>query len=326
MSTGRSRRRRHRHRLGRTLLGAIGLGASALPERWALRGGALLGAVAGGVLRLRRRDVDRHLRLAFPERSPGWRRQVARACYRHFGREAVATLRAGAWTVERLRARARLVGFEPFRADAASGGGVLLLTAHLGTWELGGAAIAAHGVPLEVVGKGARDPVFQEQLFRMRERLGMRVIEMGDAPREVLRALRRGRPAALLWDQNAHRGGIFVPFFGRAAATARGPALFAARAGVPVYFAVAIRDAGAESRYTVTFERLPFTPSGNADEDATALAAAYAAALERAVRSAPEQYFWQHRRWKTRPPEEPPSSGQVITPRSERSTGPRHRA
>lgn len=274
-----------------------------LPERAALRCGVALGWLAGVVFRVRRSDVDHHLELAFPDRPPAWRRRVARACYAHLGREAAATFRPGVWSPELLRGRTRMVGFEDFRDAAEGAHGVLLLTAHLGNWELGGAAIAAHGVPLDVVGKGTANPRFQEDLFHARQSLGMRVIEMSDAARAVPRSLGDGRVTALLWDQNAHRGGVFVPFFGLPASTARGPALFAARAAA-VFFAVALRDPGAEARYTITFQRLPFAPSDDPEADVRDLAAAYGAALERAVRGAPEQYFWPHRRWKRRPGEE----------------------
>jgi KDO2-lipid IV(A) lauroyltransferase len=205
--------------------------------------------------------------------------------------------------------RTDVVGFDAFRESAAAGKGLVLLTGHLGNWEIGGAAIAARGVELDVVGKGMSDPAFQSDLFAARERLGMRVIEMGDAAKGVLRSLGRGRVVALLGDQNAHGGGIFLPFFGRLAATVRGPALFAARTGAPVWVAFALRSAGPGQRYTVTFEPLPYGPTGRAEEDAAALMGTYGRILEAAIRTAPEQYFWQHRRWKKGPGEEPRPEG-----------------
>jgi KDO2-lipid IV(A) lauroyltransferase len=103
---------------------------------------------------------------------------------------------------------------------------------------------------------------------------------------------------ALLGDQRAHRGGIALPFFGRAALTSRGAALFALRADVPVFVAFCLREVGTTPRYVVTFAPLPVTRSGDTDADARALLTSYVNALERAIESAPEQYFWHHRRWK----------------------------
>jgi KDO2-lipid IV(A) lauroyltransferase len=281
---------------------------SLLPEAAALRLGSAMGGFVGSVLRIRRREVDRHLGWAFPDQPAAWRRRVARASYAHLGREATVIFRGGGWTAERVLARTTVVGFEAFREVAAAGAGLVLLTGHLGNWEIGGASIAARGVELDVVGKGMANRGFQASLFAMRERLGMRVIEMSDAPKEALRSLGRGRVVALLGDQHAHGGGMLVPFFGRPAATVRGPARFAARTGAPVWIAFATRDAGSAQRYTVTFEPLPFLATGHPEDDAAKLMSAYARELEEAVRAAPEQYFWHHRRWKGQPGEEEPAS------------------
>ncbi|MDZ7780931.1 MAG: lysophospholipid acyltransferase family protein [Gemmatimonadota bacterium] len=302
-------RERFAHRaefaLFRVLRGAV----SVLPERLATRLAALLGTLAGSVLRIRRSDVDRHLEWAFPEKSRSERARVARASYRHLAREFVVLFRYGAWSREQLVERTRVSGLEELREATEQAGGALLLTAHLGNWEVGGAALAARGLPVEAVVKGMANRRFERALFATRARLGVRVVEMSEAPREVLRSLRSGRVVAILGDQNAHRNGIFVPFFGRAAATARGSATFALRTGVPAFLGFAVREPGWGQRYRVTVERLPFEPTGDRDRDVTAFTTAYVSAVEDAVRRHPEQYFWQHKRWKTRPPEEPPEGG-----------------
>jgi KDO2-lipid IV(A) lauroyltransferase len=178
---------------------------------------------------------------------------------------------------------------------------VVLLTGHVGNWEIGGAALAARGLPIDGVAKPMANRLFEQDLFASRERLGLRIIETGAAPREVLRSLRRGRVVGMLGDQNTHRDPVFIPFFGTPAATSRGPALFALRSGAPVFLGVALREPGWGQRYKVSLEPLHFAPSGRLDDDVRDLTTAYSQALERAVRLVPDQYFWQHRRWKTRP-------------------------
>lgn len=289
----------------------------AVPEGWAVRAGAIAGWLAGVVLRVRRRDVDRHLALAFPDESSEWRGRVARGSYVHLGREAAVLVRMPRWSPEHLIERVRFVGLEGVREAADQGTGVVLLTGHLGNWEIAGASLAALGFPLDVVGKGMANRRFERDLFRLRERLGMRVIEMSDAPKGVLRSLGRGRVAALLADQNAHKHGVFVPFFGRSAATPRGVALFALRTGVPVFVGFAIRDGGWSQTYAVEVRRLPHVATGVLEDDVRGFLMAYHRLLEDAIRIAPDQYFWQHRRWKTRPrdpsasrpSEEQPSGG-----------------
>ena len=303
MSEG-SRRRREptfAHRLEflafRLLQGIVSL----VPERVAIGVAVVLGWLAGSVLRVRRRDVDRHLALAFPEMEPRARKRTARASYVHLAREAVVLFRLGGWSRERVLERTSVAGLEALVRGLEASGGALLLTGHLGNWEVGGAAFAARGIPMDVVAKGMANPRFEDALFQSREDLGMHVVEISDAPRRVLRSLRSGRLVAIVGDQNAHRNGVFVPFFGEQAATARGPATFALRTGMPAFVAFAIRRPGWGQSYEIRVERLPAERTGDHEEDVRTFTAAYMRAVEAAVRQNPEQYFWQHKRWKTRP-------------------------
>lgn len=293
-----------RHRIEyagfRVLLAAL----SVVPEIVAVRLGTLLGRIAGSVLRIRRKEVDEHLALVFPEKDRRWRDRVARESYGHFGREAVTLFRMIRWSPSTIEERVRIGSLEEIQREAERGRGVVLLTGHIGNWEVAGAALAARGLPLDVVGKGMSNRRFEADLFAARERLGMRVIEMSDAPKGVLRSLGGGRVTAIVGDQNAHRHGIFLPFFGRLAATARGPALFALRTGAPVFVGFAIRQAGPDQRYLVRLERLDHETTGDVERDIRRLMLAYHERLEEAIRAVPEQYLWQHKRWKTRPPGE----------------------
>jgi KDO2-lipid IV(A) lauroyltransferase len=297
-------RRRLGHVLEYGLFRLVTALVSALPERAALGLGALVGWLGGSVLRLRRADVDRHLAQAFPERDRAWRRRVARASYAHLGREAVSTLRVTSKGPQEVVARTTIVGFEAFRAAVEQGRGVILVTGHIGNWELGGAAFSARGLAVDAVAKGMANPLFGADLESSRRRVGVGLVDLTGAPREALRSLRRGHVLGLIADQNAREQGIFVPFLGRAASTFRGPALFALRTGAPIFLGVSLREPGVPARYRVTVERIAAARTGDLEEDVRVLTAAHTAALERAVRAAPEQYFWQHRRWKTRPPGE----------------------
>jgi KDO2-lipid IV(A) lauroyltransferase len=129
----------------------------------------------------------------------------------------------------------------------------------------------------------------------------MEVIDRKEAPKKVLRALRSGKAVGIVGDQNVRRGGVFVDFFGKPASTARGTALFALRTGAPVFLGMAKRLPGSPQRYRVTFELVEFEASGDMERDVLRLTEAHTKYLEEQIRRAPEQYFWQHRRWKTRP-------------------------
>jgi KDO2-lipid IV(A) lauroyltransferase len=292
------------HRLQYGAFRALRWLLTALPAPAALGLGDLLGWFAAVVLRFRRGVVDENLRQAFPDRDRGWRNRVARASYRHLVRESIATFRMIGVSAQELLAS---VSMEPevlqaLRTDVERGQGVLLVTGHLGNWERGGAWLAAQGIPVDAVVQVQRNRRFNEDLRQVRERVGLRTIPKQDAPRGVLRALRSGRAAALVADQNVIRGGMFVEFFGRLAATARGPAVFALRAGAPVWLGAAVRVSRHPQRYHLKMRRVEVAPSGDADADIRAVVEAYTGLLESWIREDPEQYFWHHKRWKTRPP------------------------
>jgi Kdo2-lipid IVA lauroyltransferase/acyltransferase len=299
-----TRRPTLRHRLEflgyRLAVGALRLA----PEKLALRFGEVMGWLAGAVFRVRWSTVMGHLRKGFPEREDGWHRRLARASFRHLGRESMATFRLGSMGPREIRARTEVVGLEALQRAVAAGKGAIVVTGHFGNWEVGGAALAAYGIPLDVVAKGQRNPLFDAELNRNRARMGMTVIERREAPRRVLRSLRGGRVVAIVGDQNVRRGGVFVNFFGRPASTARGTAVFALRTSCPIFMGFARREPGFPQRYRLMLDPVEFTPTGDMEEDALRLTEAHTRHLEAQIRKAPEQYFWQHRRWKTRPEEE----------------------
>jgi KDO2-lipid IV(A) lauroyltransferase len=293
--------KRVRHRLEYAAFNLVTVLFRVVPERGAVALAALLGWFAGSLLRIRRRAVDEHLALAFPNRPRTWRNRVARASYVHLAREWMATFRIERLSRDDILARTRMVGFDAFRAAVEEGKGVVLMTGHLGNWEFCAAGFTARGIALDAVAKSMANSQFGAALIEARERTGMGVIDVDDAPRRVLRSLRAGRVVAMLADQNAHRSGVFVPFFGKLASTARGPAVFALRTGAPMFLGIPLRNPGWKQEYTVELRRIEFQPSGQLDTDVLALTAVHTEALEQAIGEAPEQYFWQHKRWKKHP-------------------------
>jgi KDO2-lipid IV(A) lauroyltransferase len=318
---------RPRHRLEHALIRGVSATVGWLPEGVATALGSTLGWMAGSGLRIRRGVIHENLRRAFPEAAPGWIRRVAAASFRHLGREGVSILRMDRLGREAVRARTELVG-EAHLTDALEAGkGVVLLTGHFGNWEIGGAALAARGVPLDVVARSQNNPLFDARLNAMRTGLGMRVVDRRGSTKTLLRSLREGRVVALVADQNVQSAGVFVPFFGIPAATARGSALLATRTGAALIFAAAVRLPGGRARYRVTLTPIEPPPPDASDPDLLVLER-YLGHLEAAIREHPAQYLWAHRRWKTRPAhegardvgsppsKEPPSAGTVPDTRN----------
>ena len=139
----------------------------------------------------------------------------------------------------------------------------MVVTGHLGNWELGGSYVAARGVPLEAVARRMENPLFDHYLTETRRRIGMTVIHDADAVRRVPRALREEHAVAFLVDQGAvGLASTWVPFFGRYAKTPRGPAVFALRLRAPLLFACALRQPS--GRFALHFEEVPRRADGHA--------------------------------------------------------------
>jgi KDO2-lipid IV(A) lauroyltransferase len=270
------------------------------PRGAARASGALLGRLLRTPLGLRRRVADENLAAAFPELSPPERRDLARRMYAHFGRTTADTLRLSARgsrsVVELTDGREeaeRLV-----RQYSAAGRGILVLTGHLGNWELAGAYLSSL-IPTSAVVKPPANPWVARYAQAARQRLGIATIPMPEARSGVLRALGDGRAVALVADQGAMRGATWAPFFGRPTKTPEGPGLFAARSGAPVLFGVLL--ARPDGRYRIVGDVLEEEARGETREVVQRIAEKYRARLEREVRLNPDQYLWTHRLWKRQP-------------------------
>jgi KDO2-lipid IV(A) lauroyltransferase len=261
-------------------------------------------------LKIRREVVERQVRAALPELSPSEVDRIARASYANLGRTATETALLPSYDPERIISLFESVeGWSIVEERMAREKGLIIVTGHLGNWELGGAYVAARGLAIEAVARYMENPLFDRYLTRTRERIGMSIVHDDEAVRRVPRALRAGHAVAFLIDQGAvGLASTWVPFFGRLAKTPRGPAVFALRLGAPVVFGAALRQPS--GRFRLTFEPIDTTSSGDLDADVDRIVAEYTAVLEKWVRRAPEQYFWHHRRWKHQRPGTPPELGE----------------
>jgi KDO2-lipid IV(A) lauroyltransferase len=291
-------------------------GAVAAMERLSFqRAGAFgdkVGRLGYAPLGIRRAVVERQLRAAFPEKSQDEILRIARACYGHLGRTSIETAVLPSYSREQIIELFEEVdGWSIVEERIARGNGLILVTGHLGNWELGGAYIAARGLPIDAIARHMANPLFDRYLTNTRQRIGMTVVHDDAAVRRVPRSLRSGRAVAFLVDQGAiGLASTWVPFFGRYAKTPRGPAVFALRLGTPVVFGVALRQPS--GRYRLTFEPVEVAETGDREADVDKIVADYTATLERWVRRAPEQYFWHHRRWKHQRPDTPRELGDPL--------------
>jgi KDO2-lipid IV(A) lauroyltransferase len=275
--------------------------AGRVPLPLALWLGRRLGDLGYVLLPRRRRIALANVARAYPALPPTDRRRLARRASQHLGMMLVELPRLLAAPLEATLARIQLEGVEHLDAAMAAHGRALMLTAHLGNWEILCATHRLTDYGLSIVVRPLDAPWLDALADRLRRRTGVEVIDKRGALRAVLEALRRGRMVGILMDQNvARREGVFVDFFGHQASTSRSIALLAIRTGTPVVPIFAYRNADGGHRVVVG-PALPSPTSNDPEAAVVELTARCTAEIERAIRETPEQWLWSHDRWRTRP-------------------------
>jgi KDO2-lipid IV(A) lauroyltransferase len=249
----------------------------------------------------RRAMAAQNLLQAFPDWSEARARATVREVYRHLSESALDGLKF-AQALERGRAGELLEmeGFERLE-ELDRDTGIIFVTGHFGHWEVLGASAATMGYPVWSMARGLRNPGLARLVARLRRASGQRTIPQRGGLRKAIRLLQEGENIAILMDQDVRHGGIFVDFFGRPASTSPGPARMAIYTGAPVAFAYARRIPG-QNRFRAVLDDL-IIPQKTDDPAAEVfrITDRFTKALERAVREAPGEWLWLHRRWKTYP-------------------------
>jgi len=263
-----------------------------------LGAGAALGWLAWYLVPRQRRLAEAHLAVAFPEKSQAERARIGRASFVNLGLAALEAVRADRLDI-RKTVELSAEGEGVLRSSQAEGKGVVLVSGHIGAWELFARRVAALGFPCGTVAKEAHDPRMTALLQRSREAAGVRVFWRGDpmSARQILRFLRGGGMLGFLIDQDTRVAGHFVPFFGRPAFTPRAAGDLAARLEAPVVFACAHRVASGVHRMEV--RRIDVPRTGDRDRDSLELTAAATKAIEEEIRKRPDEWVWMHPRWRT---------------------------
>lgn len=279
------------------------MGLGRLPRPLAAWLGCRLGDLGYLGLGHRRRVALANLRQAFPEQSTRQHQRLCRRAFRHLGLVFVELCTLLSRPLDHLLDRITLEGREHVDRVMAAHGRALMLTGHLGNWEVLSAAHRLAPYPLAVVVRPLDWRWLNAVAERLRLKTGVELIDKRRALRRVLAALGRGGLVAILLDQNASRDeGVFVPFFGRPASTSRSIAVLALRTGAPIVPIFARREPGGGHRVIIGPPLAP--PAVNDREEAIVeLTMRCTATIEAAIRQAPEQWLWTHSRWRTRPHE-----------------------
>lgn len=267
----------------------------------ALRFGRGLGWFIGSVLRYHRKDAADALRRAFQEKSAAEINAIVASMYANLGMNLIESLRLAGGRREQVESMISVSGKEIIEEALARGRGVLLLTAHLGNWDLLSImSLIAKLPPLTIISKDVKNKPLNDFWMGMRKEYGLRIVPAHNSYRACRSALKNNEMVGFILDQNMiAREGVFVDFFGRPACTTPGLAFMAAQSGAPIVPVCIYRASG--GRHEIRVQPVIEPPSDREPETIRAATQDYTRILEDMIRERPEQWIWIHRRWRTQP-------------------------
>ena len=245
--------------------------------------------------------VRENLTYSFPEQDSDWIERTTLACFEHLGQVVMEIPYLMRWPHDRLLDHVRIHGAENALKAWEQNKGILLLTGHIGNWEWAGAMMAVGLQPGCVVARPLDFPPADKLTNLWREKGGNEVVPKARSARRLLKELRANGIAGILLDQNVDwYDGEWVDFFGRPACSNKGLALLAMAKKAPVLPVYLQRcEDGCFDLHIDPMVELVDT--GDKLQDVWDNTQNYTKALERGIRRKPEQWFWLHRRWKTKP-------------------------
>jgi KDO2-lipid IV(A) lauroyltransferase len=277
-----------------------------LPRSAAIFAGKLLAGAAYHLHRRLRRVGFRNLELALPALDQAERQAIVRGVFMNLGRLLGEFSQFPKITRQNIANLVEYDGLENYTSASERGRGVLMLTGHVGAWELCAFAQGVYGHPLSFLVRRLDNPLLDRMVSRYRELSSNRTIDKNRAVKTVLETLRRGEDVGLLIDANTMLDqGVFCDFFGVPACSTTGLAVFALRADAPVVPGFLIWDERLK-KHRLRFEpEIPLIRTGDFKEEVMLNTSRFTKVIEEYARRYPDQWLWVHKRWHTRPAGEP---------------------
>lgn len=292
-----------RHFIEYQILIGLGFFIRGLSRPTILRLGRLVGDFIYYCVPVRKAIVLDHLEQAFPEKSVAEIKKIARGTYQNLGMNVLEHLRIPTLSDEEIRGVVDLADEEILVQALNRKRGVIIVGGHFGNWEYSSSALSANGYRFGVVVAKVSNKYIDNRINEHREKTGGVMIPKRSSTKAVIKMLRENGTVGMLIDQNQKRGGVFVDFFGRPCSTAKGPALLALKTGAAIIFFAAIRQP--DTTIKVAFEPIDIDyQAGATEENIHDIIQRCTSRLEHYSRLYPDQWFWMHRRWKTRPIDE----------------------
>lgn len=261
-----------------------------LPLRLAYRLAAALAILYSLFARKDNAILTANLKAVFPDKRPPEIRSIRQGVFKNFTKYLVDFFRFPLLNKENVHRMIRIENLNYIDQALAKGKGAIILTAHIGNWELGGIAMALTGYPIGAVALPHRHKKVDDFFNQQRQKKGMIVMPLGRAARECLGFLQQNKIVALAGDRVFGSGGIRTEFFGLPARLPAGPAAFSLKCESPIIPGFVIRNP--DDTFVLKFESpIEFKPGSNKDSDIAVIVAKYKTVIEKCVRKYPEQWL-----------------------------------
>jgi KDO2-lipid IV(A) lauroyltransferase len=254
------------------------------------------------IVRVRRSVVDANLQIAFPRSTPGQRRRIALGMWEHL-LLMVAEIAHAPRKVHRTnwRRHSRIPDMALMARRLLDRRPVILISGHLGNFEMGGYVLGLHGFPTHTIARRLDNPYLDRWISGFRAATGQFMLSKEGSSSEIEKVLHVGGILALLGDQHAGDRGCWVPFFGKLASTHKAVALFTLGAQAPTATAAMVRVGGPMSFEMHVADLIDPLERREDLVTVSQVAQWYTGQLEKMIRRAPEQYWWLHQRWREPP-------------------------
>jgi len=269
------------------------------PRKFSLFLGANLGKLAYLILPDARKITFKNLKLAFPQLNANTYKRISLKVFESLGRNFSDVVRLPRMSGESIQKMVKAEGIEYFKKAYSLGKGVMVVTGHIGNFELLAAYFSLRGYKISVIGRELYDPRLNQLLIENRQKMGVQNISSTVSIKEVIKALNSGRVLGVLMDQHTSRvRGIFVNFFGKLARTPVGAVILALKLNSPIVPMAIIQTKKGDYKIIIQEEIKPL-PEKKKEENIFYLTQKCTDFLEKIIRRYPDQWVWMHKRWRT---------------------------
>ena len=231
-----------------------------------------------------------NLQIAFPNKSKEWRENTLRSCYQFFVYNFIQFM---SFPIESNSINIEVAGKQFLENAMQKKKGVILISAHFGAWEILGYWFGVNNYPLNGVAQKQKNKGANKFFEITRQLSGVKQIYRKTSMDSFYDVLKNEKILGLVSDQDAKNKGVFVDFFDYPASTHKGASLFHLNTNAPMIFGICVQKGFVD--YRVEF--MPVQSDKKSIESITQL---YTSIIEKTVKKYPEQYFWFHKRWKTK--------------------------